>query len=798
MGGKDKVEMSTYLDILEDPSGQLTFSEILSNQDLPFKPFVNTAGADKSLGFTKSIFWAKLTIDADDQVSSNYLFELSFPQSSYIDYYRNFSSNDLGWDRTSTGLLMPAATRHYKNTGFVFDLSSNKKSIQTYYFRFKAIDDLRIPLTLWGKQAFFAQERTKLFLFGMYFGVYIIMTIFNFFLFLVLRDRTFLVYVLFISTFGLWMFSLRGYVNYFFPSLFDRFPLLNFNMNVGLAFSNYFAAEFSSLFLGTEKYSKLLREIKRTIGSVAVLSLGIVIWFDYRDSVNLEIFLITLTTMIILGEAIWQVVKKNRVARYFLIAWSMLLGGGLVYVGMLYGVFPVNFWTEYSVNLGSILEIILLSFALANRFNLIAQQKLKIQKDLHSLQTKYVLEIQDQLKIDTLTGLRNRNSLLSDLSKVGDFHLLLININRFREINYFFWHAAGDFVISELGKRLNLFCFENQFSLYRLRGDEFAVVLPSQFHKTMLTTKLEMIQTFCESQTFQIGEKEIQVQVTLGLAVGKENAFQKADEALRLAKQKHQKYFFISELDQTQPHFENLIWVRTIREAISSERVLAFYQPILNLKTKRLEKFETLIRLKDSTGKILSPGQFLPIAKRAKLYGSLSREMILQAFNIIESDDREFSVNLSVDDILEDATLDLLLACLSQSKNSHRIVFELLESESIESYDSVRNFIASAKASGAKFAIDDFGSGYSNFDHLIKLNVDYIKIDGSLIKKIDVDYQSEILVENIVDFSNKLGISTIAEFVHSDAVLKKIMALGVHYAQGYFIGEPAPQPKIIL
>lgn len=118
------------------------------------------------------------------------------------------------------------------------------------------------------------------------------------------------------------------------------------------------------------------------------------------------------------------------------------------------------------------------------------------------------------------------------------------------------------------------------------------------------------------------------------------------------------------------------------------------------------------------------------------------------------------------------------------------IVFELLESEGIENYTEVKHFINNIKQYGCKVAIDDFGSGYSNFSHILNLNVDYIKIDASIIKNIDKDQNCEYIAKLIVDFSNKVGIKTIAEFVHSRSVFEKVKEIGITYSQGYYFSEP--------
>jgi EAL domain-containing protein (putative c-di-GMP-specific phosphodiesterase class I) len=157
---------------------------------------------------------------------------------------------------------------------------------------------------------------------------------------------------------------------------------------------------------------------------------------------------------------------------------------------------------------------------------------------------------------------------------------------------------------------------------------------------------------------------------------------------------------------------------------------------------------------------------------------------------MFENSPYEFSINLSVNDILDNQTVSYIKETLERSRASERVVFELLESEGIENYTEVIAFITDVKRHGAKIAVDDFGTGYSNFEYLMEMKVDYIKIDAAMIKNINRAKNSEIVTETIVDFAKKLGIKTIAEFVHSQEVFEKVRDIGVDYSQGYHFGKP--------
>ncbi len=155
----------------------------------------------------------------------------------------------------------------------------------------------------------------------------------------------------------------------------------------------------------------------------------------------------------------------------------------------------------------------------------------------------------------------------------------------------------------------------------------------------------------------------------------------------------------------------------------------------------------------------------------------------------------DVSLNLSSEDILDPEISEALLARVAEQGVGERLIFEILESEGIDNYAAVSDFIARAKALGVRIAIDDFGSGYSNFEHLLRLDVDLLKIDGSLVRQLDGSGDAESLIRGIVGFARELGIATVAEFVHSEAVLARVRALGVDHAQGACIGMPGPEPR---
>lgn len=263
--------------------------------------------------------------------------------------------------------------------------------------------------------------------------------------------------------------------------------------------------------------------------------------------------------------------------------------------------------------------------------------------------------------------------------------------------------------------------------------------------------------------------------------------------ALKTAKKRHLSYQLYDETMQVKQEYEhNILWNKKLKEAIEAKNFTLYYQPIFDAESKEVVEYEALIRMIDTNGTVIAPGYFLPAARQSRLYPLLSQFVIDEVFKMLETTPYTYSINLSVDDIIDKPTKEFLLYKLRSSAHTSRIIFELLESEGIENYQDVSTFIAEVKEFGCRIAIDDFGTGYSNFAHILRLDVDILKIDGSLIRNIDTDKNAQTVLIAVNEFSKHLGLKTIAEFVHSESVCNKCKELGIDYLQGYYLGEPKP------
>lgn len=391
---------------------------------------------------------------------------------------------------------------------------------------------------------------------------------------------------------------------------------------------------------------------------------------------------------------------------------------------------------------------------------------------------------------DELTTLPNRKKLIETLSFENDAILMIINIDKFQHINDLYGDKIGNDIIKNTAEIIKQNVSKDAI-LFKLHADEYALYLPIEVVYEEIKTLALHIANCIENHNFIINDNEIYVNATIGVSYGTSFLLNNADMALKLAKKKRTKYLIYETSMNIEHEYEqNLVWSKKIKDAIENNRIEPLFQPIVDTKTSKIVKYEALMRMIDENDEYVSPIHFLELAKKNKLYPKLTKIIIEKTFEIFKNIDAQVSINLSVHDVLNEDVYSTIIEKLNEYKLGDKIVFELIESDGIENYEEVIEFINEVKKTGAKISIDDFGTGYSNFEYIMKLKVDYIKIDASMIKDIDKNINSQMVTETIIDFAKKMNIQTIAEFVHSQNVFDMVKSMGIDFAQGYFFGKP--------
>lgn len=408
-----------------------------------------------------------------------------------------------------------------------------------------------------------------------------------------------------------------------------------------------------------------------------------------------------------------------------------------------------------------------------------------------------ILELQNAYKksitTDQLTGLKNRSAYIDVVHSMDNIIVILIDIVDFSAINNLYGIKIGDFILQKLAKSLeeNISCIENT-DIFKVGSDHFAIILEN-YSMNEATLIAQNILEVVERAAYKYDglEQEIFIQILVGISNLKPYLLN-ATLAIKSIADDYSDKIAIYEnyLDKTQEIQKNLAMIQIIKTSIVEDNIVMFFQPLVDLKTKEIIKYEALVRIKDKD-EYISPYLFLELSKKVRLYTQITHAVIAKSIETVQERNIDISINLSIEDILHKETYDFILETLRKNITiASKITFELLESEKINDFNALKEFIKTVKAFGVQIAIDDFGSGYSNYNYLLELDIDILKIDGSMIKNISKSKNNQLVVKSIIEFAKLANIKTVAEFVSSQEIEKVVLELGVDYGQGFYYSAP--------
>ncbi|ASG66799.1 hypothetical protein CEW91_11925 [Idiomarina piscisalsi] len=391
--------------------------------------------------------------------------------------------------------------------------------------------------------------------------------------------------------------------------------------------------------------------------------------------------------------------------------------------------------------------------------------------------------------IDTLTQLPNRAKLSRDLERTPVDCVAILDVKNFKVLNDYWGVNHGDFIIKAVAERLRSCCMNYSLKVYHINGAVFALRPLKPISTEAFRSQVLRIKDALELSDIVIDEHHHEINFSIGIGASSKRALAYAESAAIEAKNEH---FITSIIIKTEDAQANnfYFWLEEVRLALQEERVLPYFQEVATVAENPLpNKYEALARIQLRNGEVVSPGVFLNYLKKTRYYPQLTRLMVGFAVRQSILSRCPISVNLASQDILNRETVNYITDAL-QGNPEAKIIFEMTETESIKDFNAMNRFIHHIRSFGAKVAIDDFGSGYSNFVYLVEMKPDYIKIDGSIIKSICTNKNSLHVARSIVDLARGLNIKTIAEFVCDRETLVTLTEIGIDYAQGYFIAEP--------
>ncbi len=569
--GDASIALAAEVALLEDPSGSLSLDDVQS-RGADFRPSKLEGDTAINLGYSSSVWWLRFDVEAGPGGPREWLLEVAFPTLDSVEYFGP------GGEHLSTGDRLPFAARPLLHRNFVFPVHLSETGVNTVWLRVASEGTLTIPLRLWQTEAFWQSSNASYAVLWVYFGMLLALALYNLLLWLSLRDQAYLTYVLFAAGMAVGQLSLNGLGNQFLWPNSPAWGSLAFA--AGLAAAGLFGALFTRDFLQTRRNVPRLDGALSGLAALFALCIVLSVLAPYR----LAAILTTLTGVafslvaMLAGLRCWRAGLAG--ARTFLLAWTMLLVGvvcaGLNYLNLL----PTTFLSFHAIQIGSALEMLLLSFALADRINglqrekdaaqgeaLAAKQQLvkALQRSEASLEQRvaqrteelelanaHLRESERQLQAlahtDTLTGLANRllfdarlqHSMQQARRSRGRIALLLVDLDHFKTINDGYGRAIGDEVLRCTAERLRATVREVD-TVARLGGDEFAIVLTGLGGGADTERLAEKIVANLREPMRLLG-LPLEISVSIGIALfsggdlSTSELMHRADKALRLAR----------------------------------------------------------------------------------------------------------------------------------------------------------------------------------------------------------------------------------------------------------------------
>jgi two-component system, sensor histidine kinase LadS len=562
--GRSKIELSPYVTYSHDATS-------LNDQTQMFdlakaNKFKRLPNGNATFGFSKGTYWFHTYLFNQDSTEQRWLLVLQYPLLDYVDVYVRYPDNHV--EHFTSGDMQPFSARaiRYRQPNFWIDLP--QKTQVELLVSASSKSSIQAPLAIYTPSAFAEMERDAQFGIGIYNGILFALFCYNLILWLILRDQNHFWYMMHISGFGLVLFCLNGLS---FEYIWPNNPwLANHAIPLSMCFSQLAMHQFARLFLNMKETSPFANRV--AYGFIAFYSLmGIAsLFIDYATAVTVTTKTVFPGIIFVLTMAFIAIRKGYRPARLFLVAWAALLIGTFIYASVSFGILPKVFITEYGIQIGSAIEMILLSFALAYRYANLRNENVKIVYEANEKLESNVAKRTSELSLaleqladankrlressqrDALTGLYNRRHfremfeqmLRQTTEQRQPLGLMLIDLDYFKKINDTYGHLAGDECLRSLSKTITLTLTGHNAIVGRFGGEEFVVIVPNVTLEK-LSVIAEELRSRIEKENISIGKQSITITASLGIIsfgsdknLSPDQALHQADEALYVSKNK--------------------------------------------------------------------------------------------------------------------------------------------------------------------------------------------------------------------------------------------------------------------
>ncbi len=821
VGSEDSINIGSKLEYFEDQDDQLFLSDV---RQLKSSAWTRSTRDTPNFGYTNSSYWFRFRLSNQvpccGSATQNKIIAIQYALLDYIEFYQ--LEEDRITEDVITGDIYPFSHRPLPHRDFLFPVTVQFDKPVDIYFKIRTQGSTQVPITLWDAQKFNWADQDEQLIKALYYGMLFVLVLYNFFLFVSIRERPYIYYVGFMASVLVLMSGAHGFL---FQYVYPESPAIH-NMSILISVPGVmlFASIFSSYFLHLDKVAPRLNTLLNGFSVLFLLCIAGAFIVPYDISTRISVFLAIPASLVIMFTGPYAWLKGQTSARYFTIAWFFLMMGAVISAASKFGVLPRNGFTENAVNWGSALESVLLSFALADRFNTERFAKFRAQKkQLEESEQRKTAEtkLYYQATHQAVNGFPNivllqqllHKLLHSESEKMRHFSLVFFHLSRIQEINKTLGHANSDIVLNLFSKRLSNISIDENVSLMMEKFDQqvhyfahiegviFAHVLKSGEQNTALDAVAKIRSEL--AQPIEFNGMELDLGLSVGIACYPEHGsdidtiIRHARVAIDSAGNANEQIGIYSQ--EINPYnARRLVLMGELKKAIETNSLSLHYQPIICSDTGEMVGAEALLRWNHPSLGFIPPDEFVLVAEKTGVirpltYWVLDTALAEKARWSQECGGETISVNISAVNLHEKDFESNLLALLKKHRVlPENLVLELTETSVMTDPENAMAVLKNLADNGVKIGIDDFGTGHSSMSYIRQLPVYEIKIDRSFVMEMDQVSGDEVIVKTTLNLSHDLGYKVVAEGVENQGVLNKLKAMGCDFSQGYHIARPMP------
>lgn len=771
-----------------------------------------------NLGFTDQSVWLRTSLSIPEPLNRQWYLVIPYPLLEEVDLYvirdRQLPAIYHA-SRQETENRREQAQSYQVALPLPRDLNGQVE----LFLRVRSATSLQVPLELWREDHLLNRFSLESLYWGAYFGVLFALVVYNLFLFLSLRDLAYGYYVLYIGSISLLMLCISGVGNAW---IWGGQPLLTrYALPVSTALVSLFALMFARNFL---KWQGISSRWDRSMKIAAILA-GLLIVYTWVDPIHGALFaglLGTLVIVLLISVGLSDLKAGVAIARYFVLAWTTFALGASLYLLNVFNLVPVNFLTNHAMQVGSVAEVLLLSFALAHRIKDERARKLAaLRRQQMAERQVRDLEMQslEQAMHDSTTRMPNASLLNQQLqimmSQNKRIALALVHYPQIKEIASSMGHRLAEEMFCQLIKKLNN-TLAGLDGVLCLESRQLAYIAIPEFGSAAFLVDLKQLEGPLEPFINQmVGNHDISVHAVrvpvfmnlhCGVAVAPEHGdsaeilYQHASAARdRSESSKVPVQVYNDEISDFARRRLDL--VTALPSAIEAGELELYLQPQMNSTGQELVGAEILMRWHSPRFGTVPTGEVIEIAENAGLMDLLSRYIVTQAWRTMQTlQERQLnitcSINLSVQNLTSSHFVSFALAGIREHAiPMNRVIFEVTETSMMHNMDAVIGSLLQIANSGCKVALDDFGTGYSSLAYLSRLPIHELKIDRCFISQMCSSQNDLGIVQSTLTLAHTLNLETVAEGVEDNNTRELLTQLGCHRQQGYLFARPMPLEK---